>query len=333
MTERATLEQLLLTELGRLSESGLDRPTILARLGDALTRSNGTPVGVHDLLVEHLLPSPGQILLGSARNACVRPGGAGLSETDQVLVSTASLALDRSMLSHQIEREMVEAGLLRTIATHILAARSVDEALAAVTHEARTLLGSDIAGVMLVDGDDGDEIVMRGCAGNQRVETARLRMRSGQGLAGLVLATGQPERVDDYVSSLAISDDFHSLAHDEQIRCAMGAPIRVGTEVIGVLEVWRRAATPYTDTDSARLVTLADLAAVAFDNALMHETNAHSLIEIERSHRALAHQYATNDRALHVQQELLEVLLQDPRLSEHRPPAGCGSGAARLPPR
>lgn len=315
MTERSTMEQSLLSELGRLSEAGLDRPTILTRLAEALTRSHGAPVVVHDLLVEHLVPSPGELLLGSAKDACARPAGAEMSEADTVLMSTASLALDRSMLSRQIQRDMVEAGLLRTIATHILAARSVDEALAAVTHEARTLLGSDIAGVMLVDGD-GDEIVMRGCAGNQRVETARLRMRSGQGLAGLVLATGQPERVDDYVSSLAISDDFHTLANDEQIRCAMGAPIRVGTHVIGVLEVWRRAPVAYTDVDSARLVTLADLAAVAFDNALMHETNAHSLIEIERSHRALAHQYAANDRALRLQQELLEVLLQDPRLSD-----------------
>ncbi|MCW2833447.1 MAG: putative transcriptional regulator, PucR family [Nocardioides sp.] len=314
MTERSTIEQALLSELDRLSEAGLDRATILARLADALTRSNGAPVGVHDLLVEHPLPSPGQLLLGSAKDVCVQ-AGAGMSEASKVMLSTASLALDRLMLSHQIERDMVETGLLRTIATHILAAHSVDEALAAVTHEARTLLGSDIAGVMLVDGD-GDEIVMRGCAGNQRVETARLRMRSGQGLAGLVLATGQPERVADYVSSLTISDDFHSLARDEQIRCAMGAPIRVGTRVIGVLEVWRRAATPYTDSDSARLLTLADLAAVAFDNALMHETNAQSLVEIERSHRALAYQYAANDRALHVQQELLVVLLQEPRLCD-----------------
>jgi sugar diacid utilization regulator/putative methionine-R-sulfoxide reductase with GAF domain len=313
MTQRSTMEQSRLSELRRLSEPGLDRTTILARLAEALALSNGASVRVHDLLLEHLAPSPGQILLGLAKDACVLPGGAALSEADLVLVGTASLALDRSMLSNQIERDMVEAGLLRTIATHILAARSVDEALAAVTHEARTLLGSDIAGVML---GDGDEIVMRGCAGNQRVETARLRMRRGQGLAGLVLATGQPERVDDYVSSLVISDDFHTLAHDEQIRCAMGAPIRVGSAVIGVLEVWRRDAVAYNDIDSARLVTLADLAAVAFDNALMHETNANSLIEIERSHRALANQYSANDRALHVQQELLEVLLQDPRLSD-----------------
>jgi sugar diacid utilization regulator/putative methionine-R-sulfoxide reductase with GAF domain len=313
MTERSTMEQSLLSELGRLSEAGLDRPTILARLAEALTVSNDPSIRVHDLLLEHPPPSPAQVLLGSAKDACVRPGSAELSEADLVLAGTASLALDRAMLSNQIERDMVEAGLLRTIATHILAARSVDEALAAVTHEARTLLSSDIAGVML---GDGDEIVMRGCAGNQRVETARLRMRRGQGLAGLVLATGQPERVDDYVSSLVISDDFHSLAHDERIRCAMGAPIRVGTAVIGVLEVWRRDAVAYNDIDSARLVTLADLAAVAFDNALMHETNANSLIEIERSHRALANQYSANDRALHVQRELLEVLLQDPPLSD-----------------
>jgi sugar diacid utilization regulator/putative methionine-R-sulfoxide reductase with GAF domain len=227
------------------------------------------------------------------------------------LASTADIALHRADLVDQIENSMVEAGLLRTIATHILAARSVDEALAAVTNEALNLLSSDIAGVML---GDGDEIVMRGCAGNQRVETARLRMRRGQGLAGLVLATGRPERVDDYVASIAISNDFHPLAHEERISCAMGVPIRVGDDIIGVLEVWRRAADAYTDVECARLVTLADLAAVAFDNALMHEANATSLVEIEKAHTALAQQYATNDLALRLQQELLEALLDDPQL-------------------
>jgi sugar diacid utilization regulator len=46
----------------------------------------------------------------------------------------------------------------------------------------------------------------------------------------------------------------------------------------------------------------------------MHEANATSLVEIERAHTALAQQYATNDLALRLQQELLEALLDDPQL-------------------
>jgi len=44
------------------------------------------------------------------------------------------------------------------------------------------LLDADICGIFL---REDDELVMRGCVGNHMVQTSRLRMRRGQGLAGL----------------------------------------------------------------------------------------------------------------------------------------------------
>ena len=106
---------------------------------------------------------------------------------------------------------------LRSVATRILRARELDEALLAVTNETLAVLDSDIAGVML---RDGEEIVMRACAGNQLADTGNLRMRRGQGLAGHVFATGQAAKVDDYLRNDVISNDFNYLAQGgaDQVR-------------------------------------------------------------------------------------------------------------------
>jgi sugar diacid utilization regulator/putative methionine-R-sulfoxide reductase with GAF domain len=300
----------LLSAIRSITKTGQDRAGVVRELGVALSRiGDGVLL---DVLVDGKAKSKGALALGAG--LCLElPTARELTALEEVAVATAVVSLERLALEEQISTEMVEIGLLRTIATRILAAQSLDEALAAVTHETRLLLDSDIAGVML---GDGDEIMMRGCAGNLRVETAKLRMRRGQGLAGLVFATGRPERVDDYLASGTISNDFHTLAHDERVQCAMGVPIQVNGETIGVLEVWRRGAHQYTDVDTARLVSMADLAAIAFNSATMHEANRAALVEIESAHEQLEAQYGHNQRALSLQQRLLEQLIGDSRLAD-----------------
>jgi sugar diacid utilization regulator/putative methionine-R-sulfoxide reductase with GAF domain len=293
-----------------MTSGGQGRDAILQSLALALSRLGDAEVV--DLFAHGRLGREDALTVGAGVALRLDPARE-LTMLEELVVATAVACLDRLALEEQIRAEMVEVGLLRTVATRILAARSLEEALAAVTHETRLLLDSDIAGVML---GDGEEIVMRGCAGNQRVETANLRMRRGQGLAGLVLATGRPERVDDYVASGAISDDFHTLAHDERVQCAMGVPIRVNAETIGVLEVWRRRAHPYSDIDTARLVSMSDLAAIAFNSATMHEANRAALLQIESAHEQLEAQYTYNQTALNLQQRLLEQLIGDTRLTD-----------------
>ena len=304
------LDDEALTAIRTMSARGQSRQNVVRALATVLGPMGD--VTVLDLLSDGPPRRDGARTVGAGIALRVLPARE-LTALEEMVVSTAVASLERLALEEQIRTEMVEVGLLRTIATRILAASSIDEALAAVTHETRLLLDSDIAGVML---GDGEEIIMRGCAGNQRVETAHLRMRRGQGLAGLVLATGRPERVDDYVASGEISGDFHTLAHRERVQCAMGVPIRVNAETIGVLEVWRREAHPYTDIDAARLVSMSDLAAIAFNSAATHEANRAALLQVESAHQELETQNAHTRTALHLQQRLLEQLIGDTCLSD-----------------
>jgi sugar diacid utilization regulator/putative methionine-R-sulfoxide reductase with GAF domain len=183
--------------------------------------------------------------------------------------------------------------------------------LLAVTNETLGLLTSDIAGVML---RDGDEIFMRSCAGNQLADTARLRMRRGQGLAGLVFATGEAAKVDDYVRSDVISDDFHDLARLEKTRSALAAPLTVDGDIIGVLEVWRRRESRFTPAEIRRLIALAELAAIALENARLHAMSDASARAVEVAHRSVEVQLGRVEHALRVQQELIEAQVDGTQL-------------------
>ncbi|MGQ0464348.1 MAG: helix-turn-helix domain-containing protein [Sporichthyaceae bacterium] len=201
---------------------------------------------------------------------------------------------------------------MRTVAARVLAAKELDEGLFAVTHEALALLGADIAGVLLVD---GDELVMRACTGHRELTTAKLRMRRGQGLAGHVFATGQAAKVDDYLHNDVISDHFHALAIAEATRSALCAPLTLDGEVIGVLEVWRRRESTFTEREIDRLVGLAELAAIALHHNRLYDEREVHLREVEVSHRVLESQFRKVTHALSLQQELVQSLLDGERLS------------------
>lgn len=223
--------------------------------------------------------------------------------------ATATSPASADALSQALARAdaaTVEVQSLRSVARRILAAQDLEAALSSVTHEALATLDADIAGVFL---RDGDSIVMRGCAGNRNRETARLRMHRRQGLAGLVFATGEATRVDDYLSSEVISEDFHDLARAEGVQSALGAPLTLDGQVTGVLEVWRRRRSVFGAAETGRLVALADLGAIALHNAQLHEAKAASTRQVELAHQEVETQLHRVEHALRTQHELVASIL------------------------
>jgi sugar diacid utilization regulator/putative methionine-R-sulfoxide reductase with GAF domain len=237
-------------------------------------------------------------------------GAAVATDVAPVLSAARRMLREARLAAAAVDAE-AEVDALRIVAGRILRARELDDALLAVTNETLRLVASDIAGVML---RDGDEIFMRSCAGNQRADTAQLRMRRGQGLAGLVFATGEAAKVDDYLGSDLISDDFHHLARLERTRSALAAPLTVDGDIIGVLEVWRRRESQFTSAEIRRLVALAELAAIALDNARLHALSEEGARAVEAAHRAAEAQLGRVEHALGVQQELIEAMVDGTQL-------------------
>jgi len=199
-----------------------------------------------------------------------------------------------------------EAATLQTAAAQILQVRDVEQVLLSINECALGLLQADICGIFL---RQKDELVMRGCVGNHMVQTSRLRMRRGQGLAGLVFSQGKPGRVDNYLTDQQISQDFMSLAESEQTLSALAVPMRAHGDLIGVLEVWRRRASVFVDEDVRRLEALANLATIAIDNARLHAAHERSVAELSSAHRVLRGKLFLLGHSAAVQRALLDTVL------------------------
>ena len=189
----------------------------------------------------------------------------------------------------------------------MLNSHDLGEILLNITQEAKRLLDSDICGVML---RQGEEVVMRRCVGNHSAETASLRMKPGQGLAGRVLEHQEPVSVEDYLESGSISRDFFHLAQVEMVRSALAAPLLGRDDVIGVIEVWRRRPSTFTAMDTSRLVALANLTSIAIENAHLYAAQRGIVDDLALANEALNRRYDAVRSLSGLTQNLLQMLLQ-----------------------
>lgn len=218
-----------------------------------------------------------------------------------------ALAVERTAAAADTARAAAEATVVRDVVGQLLSVRDVDQVLLSIADRTLGLLDSDICGVLL---REDDEVRMRACVGNRAVETARLRMRRGQGVAGLVFLTGEPAKVDDYLADRTISQDFMFLAAKEETRSALAVPLRLRGGLIGVLEVWRRRPSVFTEQDVGRMVTLADFATIAIDNARLNDEQASAVVQLQEARDALEQQVALLARSSALQRTLLTTVLE-----------------------
>lgn len=202
------------------------------------------------------------------------------------------------------DRDLLAA--LQHVARAILCVRDLDQVLSSITSHLLELLEADISGVFLLE---GDELVMRHCVGHWAVEMEEVRMRSGQGLAGRVLSTGEPCKVASYVQDETISEDFKGLGRREHLRSALGVPLQGHETMIGVVEVWRREESVFSDQDVRTLVALANLAAIAIENARLYEQQAESVHQLDRARADLEEQLGSLRCSARFQRSLFEALL------------------------
>ena len=216
----------------------------------------------------------------------------------------ALTACERSRLSID---ENDEIGVMQRVAMRILKSHDLQEILLLITHETKQLLGADICGIML---REGDAVVMQRCVGNFSADVASLRMEAGQGLAGRVFATKEPCHVENYLESNEISTDFMNLARIERVRSALGAPLMSQDDIVGVLEVWRRETSKFDERDTRRLVALANLTSVAIENARLSQVRETMVHELIAANHAILERYEVIRASGAFQNELMRLLLE-----------------------
>ncbi|MEJ2864460.1 helix-turn-helix domain-containing protein [Actinomycetospora flava] len=224
----------------------------------------------------------------------------------------ATLVLERADALRAVDDAAEETVIVTEVVERLLSVHDVDQLLLSIATRTLGLLDADICGVLL---REGDEVAMRSCVGHRVIDTARLRMRRGMGVAGLVFETGQPAKVDHYVEDQTISRDFVGLAEREQTESALAVPLQLPGEFLGVLEVWRRRPSVFTEQDVRRMVTLANFATIALRSARLHDEQVRANADLAKAHAALKHQVGVLGQTAELQHALLTTVLDGGGLS------------------
>ncbi|HEY68683.1 MAG TPA: GAF domain-containing protein [Thermoflexia bacterium] len=165
------------------------------------------------------------------------------------------------------ETECPEYALrLMRIASSIAAQLDLDPLLQEIVDAAAELVGAEFGGILVLDEEDPT------CYEVLRVHgwptPCGLAQPQGRGILGLLHKEGRPLRlaqVDQHPSSVGVPDGHPPIGP------FLGVPLRYRDHVLGSLFLGQRPGhPPFTPNDEALLTGLADLAAVAIENAHLY---------------------------------------------------------------
>ena len=183
------------------------------------------------------------------------------------------VALDRSRLA-----TLLEAG------RGLVARLEVDAVLEQLLRVACELTGARYAAIGVLDTDrrELERFITRGIDAEARERIGDLPR--GHGVLGELIRHPAPLRLDD-VGDHPRSYGFP--AHHPQMETFLGVPVLIRGEPWGNLYLTEKADGPFDDADEAATVILADWAALAIDNARLHEDAARRRADAERAVRRL----------------------------------------------
>ncbi|MGD9531750.1 helix-turn-helix domain-containing protein [Pseudonocardia sp.] len=191
-----------------------------------------------------------------------------------------------------------------------------DPVLTALANAALGIAGADTTGVLLLD-EAGETARMGAWAGDWTVHSANLTVRRGRGLAGRILETRRPWKVDDYACDRSIkAEEFMPVLVEEHTVAGLGAPLLVDDVLVGVVMAWSKRRGAFDVEATRALVNLADLAALAIVRGRAADAVRRDLAEADRRAAELADRTAVHARGEQLRGELVPLLLAGRGLAE-----------------
>jgi len=118
--------------------------------------------------------------------------------------------------------------------------------------------------------DEKNELFIRLARGEKKDPLKGIRLKIGEGIAGWVVETGQPMVIQDVSQEKRFSDKFDKLT-GFKTRAMISVPLILRDNTIGALQVLnKKSKNPFTKADLELLTSMAQLIAVAMENARLY---------------------------------------------------------------
>ncbi|SFK55412.1 PucR C-terminal helix-turn-helix domain-containing protein [Geodermatophilus ruber] len=238
------------------------------------------------------------------------------SDRDLALTALARAGRVRELLAHRKRREK-ETQALYESARDLASLRDGEQVLEAIVHRTRQLLGTDAAYLALVDPDTG-EVYMRLTLGTVTTRIESVRQRPGQGIGGRIIRTGRPYATANYQADRSLDRDpsVADAVVEDGIVGIIGAPLRVGGDVVGALFGANRYEHSFEPTEVALLCSLADHAAIVIENARLFERAERTAEELRTANAQLRVQGQALERGTSAHGQLMRTVLRRADMAE-----------------
>lgn len=256
---RQRLPDLILLDLQLPDTSGLDLLRVIAQEGYDVPVILMTAHGSEGIAVE-------AFRLG-ARNYMIKP----FSETEAKAVIDQALRerrlqREKDQLTRNLQQRLQELTVLSAIGKSVSSLLDQEELLVRIV-EAGVYITHAEEGFLLLRDPQANELYLRAAKNVGETRAQNLRMPIEDSLAGQVIRSGRPIRLDrsSHGATLKVKTGF-------LVRSILQVPLVVGNTVIGVLAVDNQQTDrPFSENDQYLLSALADYAAIAIENARLYE--------------------------------------------------------------
>ncbi len=241
-------------------------------------------------------------------------------------LATERDTLDQRMdeRTHQIRRREAELIAASRLAHEIATSTDLDDLLDKSADMIRDTFGFYHAGIFLLD-EKKEYAVLRSATGEAgRIMLARNhRLKVGEvGIVGYVVNRGEPRITMD------VEQDSFYFKNPilPETRAEMAIPMRVGSEIMGALDIQSTQPNAFTADDTRMFQTVADQLAIAIDKARLVQKLQASIEEMEKTYRQTTRQswqsYVRASRrhySFRYNQQTLEAgVLETPEVHEAR---------------
>ncbi len=204
----------------------------------------------------------------------------------------AAIAIRNARLYESSQRRAAEMAFLNDVARTLSATLHLEEVLTRIMQQVESMLNVEAGSILLTDPATGD-LVFQIALGEKADEIKPFRVPKGQGIAGEVALTGKPQVVANVAKD---KRHFKELTQkiDFETRNMMCVPLVLYDNIIGVLQVINKKQGRFTKNDLELLSAIASYAAIAIQNARLHENVL-----------------AERDRVIEAQEQARRVLARD----------------------
>jgi GAF domain-containing protein/anti-sigma regulatory factor (Ser/Thr protein kinase) len=207
------------------------------------------------------------------------------------------VALENARLYQDTARRLAKAQILREVSLEAASSLDFDKVLERTILALDRVLGLEYLNFMLPD-EDGRTMYPHPCMLGFSVTVEEFRVPVSECITGRVYNTGQAALVPD------VSADPDYAVGAEDVRSELAVPVRVGEEVMAVLNVESRSLNGFDEEDLSFYTTIAGQLGVALENARLYQQEQQRRQEAERLSRELEEKSEQLAQALYDLQDL-----------------------------